>query len=59
MDKIINLVPFWEKSSYYTQVLLSYPYKDTSPHLFNKIIPALEKLDSNPSNVRMVFWFDN
>lgn len=59
MDRIINLLAFWDGVEYYTECVWEYPNKLICPHFWESFVPAMQKLDPNPNNVRFVFWFDN
>jgi hypothetical protein len=59
MNRLIKLSPFFGADRYVTEIKFSQKYSSIGGHFWNRIIPAMQKLDSDPSNVRMVFWFDN
>ncbi len=52
--KMANLV----EGTYCTEVAFEYPYKLVSKRLWDDLIPAMQKLDEDVNNVRMVFWFE-
>lgn len=59
MERLAKLMAFWDGKYYYTECIWQYPTNQISEQFFDVFIPELEKLDSNPENVRFVFWFDN
>lgn len=59
MERIINLLVFDDGLTYCTEIVWEVPYSKISSHLFDVLVPAMQQLDPNPDNVRMVFWFDN
>lgn len=59
MDRIINLLAFWDGVNYYTETIWEHPNRLICDHFWDNMIPAMQKLDSNTDNVRFVFWFDN
>lgn len=59
MDKIINLLAFSDGEEYYTETIWEQPNRLICEHFGDKIIPAMQELDSNTDNVRFIFWFDN
>ena len=59
MEERLNLINFADDKEHYTKLNISYPYKEVSKHFWNFIIPAMQKLQDDPKNVRIVFWFNN
>lgn len=59
MDRRVENIAFSGSEKYITEVIWEFPYKESAPHFWNTIVPALADLDPDPENVRMVFWFDN
>jgi hypothetical protein len=59
MDRLIKLSPFLGSDRYFTEINYSQKYSSVGGHFWNNIIPSMQKLDRDPSNVRIVFWFDN
>lgn len=67
MDRLISLAAFDDcKEEYITSVIVPYSgyykhntYCDISPVFFNDFLNKISSFDSNPENIRIVFWFDN
>ena len=47
------------ETSYYTQVEFDVPYSACAGQLTDDLIPALQKIDAAPEDIRLVFFFDN
>ena len=58
MDRLIKLIPFMDKI-YATEITYAKPVQLVCQYFWDRFIPAMQKLDDNTDNVRMVFWFDN
>ena len=41
------------------KIIFEYPYRKTQKRFWDEMVPAMQELDPDPENVRMVFWFDN
>ena len=59
MERIFKLMVFWDGTNYYTEAIWEHPYMEVCPYFWKIFVPAMQKLDPNPENVRFVFWFDN
>jgi hypothetical protein len=59
MDRIVNLSSFLSEENYVTEIILGCKYSEIGDHFWNHFVPAMQKLGSNTSNTRMVFWFDS
>lgn len=59
MDRISNMAPILGEEKYYTNIVLDIKYKKIYSWFWDSFLGAMCKIDSNPDNVRMVFWFDN
>lgn len=59
MNRIISLLSFIENDQYYTEIIWEQPNKNISPEFWEESLNEMKKIDSNPENVRCVFWFDN
>ena len=51
--------PEVDGKSYYTRVSWEETYFESAPFLFETLIPELEKIDADPDDIRIVFYFDN
>lgn len=59
MNRIRDLSVMLGDKKYVTSVDVAYRYDSVSDLFWQEFVPAMEKLDSNPDNVRLVFWFDS
>lgn len=59
MDRIQNMKAMLDDKLYLTKVTVESKYLDVNSIFWNQFVPAMEKLDANPQNVRLIFWFDN
>jgi hypothetical protein len=58
MDRIMNLMAFWNGDDPYTEVAWDGTAADIASNFWEGLA-EIQKLDPNPENVRCVFWFDN
>ena len=58
MDRVLELIAFNDKK-YLTEVEWQCPYKNISKAFWVNNLEAMLKIDKDPENDRMVFWFDN
>jgi hypothetical protein len=59
MDRVLNLVAFWEDKKYRTEVIWEDTYGNMSDIFWEETLNKIKMIDENPNNVRIVFWFDN
>ncbi len=58
MDRIQKLMAFWDGPPPYTEITWDGTYKEIGKNFWEGTIPAMQALDTDPENVRCVFWFD-
>ncbi len=58
MGRILNMASFLGDIEYFTEVIWEMPNNEIGKD-FWQTLDDIQKLDSNPENIRCVFWFDN
>lgn len=57
MNRVIHMAGFMEENTYFTLMTWDELYSETDKYFWNQMVPKFKEIDSNPDNVRMVFWF--
>lgn len=59
MKELVNNIVLLDDNNYLTAIDSYEPLDKCQLSFFDYYLPEMAKLDSNPKNIRVVFWFDN
>lgn len=59
MERYFKMKAFLGETEFVTEIIWERPNKTISVPFWDELLDKLKNLDPDPSNVRIVFWFDN